>query len=200
MKASSRPATKLDADLLTHEEIDRLLKACSRRAPSGKRNKALICVLWRCGLRLGEALALTVKDVSLDEFTVTVQRGKSGRRVVGLDTGTAILIDQWLVSRRKLGVGSQAPLFCTLTGTEIDQSYIRHLLPRLAKKVRIDSRCHAHSLRHRYAIDLIQEGADLITVRDLLGHASAQTTQTYLSRIGASEAVQFARNRTWEPA
>lgn len=200
MTKTTRQGPKLDADLLTHEEIDRLLKACSRRAPSGRRNKALIAVLWRCGLRLGEALALTVKDVSLDEFTITVQRGKSGRRIVGLDTGTAILIDQWLTSRRKLGIGSRAPLFCTLAGTEIDQSYVRHLFPRLASKVRIDRRCHAHSLRHRYAIDLIQEGADLITVRDLLGHRSAATTQTYLSRIGASDAVDFAKQRTWSPA
>ena len=108
--------TLVDADLLSHEEIDRLLRACSRRAPSGRRNRALIAVLWRCGLRISESLALGVKDVDLAGFSVTVQHGKSGRRVVGLDLGTALLLDQWLVSRRKLRVGSQAPLFCTLQG------------------------------------------------------------------------------------
>lgn len=187
----------LDADLLSHEEIDKLLRACSKRAPSGRRNRALIALLWRCGLRLGEALALTPKDVDLQESVVRVQQGKSGKRVVGLDLSTGLLIDQWLVGRKKVGVGNQAPLFCTLQGGQIDQSYIRHLLPRLAKKVGIQKRCHAHSLRHRFAVDLIQEGADLLTVRDLLGHSSAATTQTYLSRIGASDAVEFARQRTW---
>jgi len=192
---------KLDADLLTHEEIDKLIKACSKRAPSGRRNRALIVLLWRSALRLGEALALSVKDVNLEEFTIIVQRGKGGkRRVVGLDVGTALLIDQWLVNRRKLGIGNRAPLFCTLQGGPLDQSYVRHLLPRLAKKAGVEKRVHAHGLRHRASVDLIKEGADLITVRDLLGHSSAATTQTYLSRLGASDAVEFAKQREWEPA
>lgn len=195
------PATRrrrtLDADLLSHQEIDRLLRACSKRAPTGRRNRALIAVLWRSGLRLGEALALSVKDVDLQEFTITVQRGKSGRRVVGLDLGTAVLIDQWLASRKKLRLGKSGPLFCTLTGGALDASYVRHLLPRLAEKAGIERRVHAHGLRHRYAVDLVKEGADLLTVRDLLGHRSASTTQVYLSRVGASDAVEFARKRTW---
>ena len=189
----------LDADLLNHEEIDKLLRACSKRAPSGRRNRALIVVLWRCGLRLGEALSLTPKDIDLTESVIRVQRGKSGKRVVGLDISTALLIEQWLVTRKKLGLRRDAPVFCTLNGGQIDQSYIRHLLPRLARKSGIERRCHAHSLRHRFAIDLIKEGADLLTVRDLLGHSSAATTQTYLSRLGASDAVEFARQRTWSP-
>jgi site-specific recombinase XerD len=187
----------LDADLLSHDEIDQLLRACSKRAPTGRRNRALIAILWRSGLRLGEALALTPKDVDLQEFVIRVQQGKTGKRVVGLDLSTALLIDQWLVSRKKLRIPAQRLLFCTLSGGPLDQSYVRHLLPRLAKKAGIERRVHAHGFRHRYATDLIREGADLITVRDLLGHASAATTQVYLSRIGASGAVEFARSREW---
>ena len=194
---STKLVRQLDADLLSHEEIDRLLRACSKRAPSGRRNRALIAVLWRCGLRLGEALALTPKDIDLQEFVIRVQKGKTGKRVVGLDLSTALLIDQWLVSRKKLGTPTKRPLFCTLSGGPLDQSYIRHLLPRLARKAGIEKRVHAHLFRHRFATDLIREGADLITVRDLLGHASAATTQVYLSRIGASGAVEFARRREW---
>lgn len=140
---------------------------------------------------------MTPKDVDLQEFVIRVQRGKTGKRVVGLDLSAALLIDQWLVSRKKLRIPAHQPLFCTLRGGPLDQSYVRHLLPRLAKKAGIERRVHAHGLRHRHAIDLIQEGADLLTVRDLLGHSSAATTQTYLSRIGASGAIQFARQREW---
>lgn len=174
----------LAADLLSHAEIDRLLRTCSKRAPSG--------------LRIGEALTLGVKDVDLQEFVVRVQTGKTGKRVVGLDLPTALLVEQWLLSRRKLGVGTRAPLFCTLKGGEVDQSHIRHMMKRRATRAGIEKRAHAHMLRHRFAIDLIKEGADLLTVRDLLGHASASTTQTYLSRIGASDAVAFAQQRKWE--
>jgi site-specific recombinase XerD len=191
---------QLDADLLTRAEVEQLIAACSRRAPTGKRNAALITVAWRCGLRASELLSLTPKDVDLAEGRLVVQRGKNGkRRVVGLDSGTSALIERWLDARRKLRLPASAPLFCTLQGGRIDTSYLRHLLPRLARRASIERRVHPHALRHRYAADLIAEGASLPTVRDLLGHSSTATTSVYLSRIGASEAVEFARNRSWAP-
>ena len=189
---------KLDADLLTHDEIQRLLKMCSKRAPTGRRNAALIAIMWRSALRVGEALALMPKDVDLQELRVVVQRGKGGkRRVVGIDLGTALIMDKWMASRKKLGINNRAPMFCTLKGSPLDQSYIRHLLPRLAAKAGIEKRVHAHGFRHRAAVDLVKEGADLLTVRDVLGHSSAATSQVYLSRIGASDAVAFASARSW---
>jgi integrase/recombinase XerD len=195
-----KKTTQLDADLPTRGEVEQLIAACSRRAPSGQRNAALIAVAWRCGLRASELTALAPKDVNLQEGRVTVQRGKSGRRTVGIDGGTAALVERWLVTRRKLRVSASAPLFCTLAGGRIDTSYLRHLFKRLARKAGIERRIHPHACRHRFAVDLIQEGADLLTVQQLLGHASAATTSVYLSRIGASSAVEFARNREWAVA
>jgi site-specific recombinase XerD len=189
---------RLDHDLLSTQEVEALLKSCSRSAPTGVRNRALIAVLWRCGLRIGEALALLPKDIDVQGGTVTVQHGKGDkRRVVGLDPGTTALLQQWLAKRSVRVRSRTAPVFCTLGGHQIDQSYVRHLLPRLARRAGIDKRVHCHGLRHRHAVDLVKEGADLLTVRDLLGHSSAATTQTYLSRIGASDAVEFARKREW---
>lgn len=195
---TSKPKRKLDADLLTPIEIERLLRFCSNRAPTGIRNRAMLALAWRSGLRLGEVLALQTKDIDLDGATLVVQHGKGGkRRIVGLDAGTAALIARWLEVRRRRGINGRAPVFCTLQGAEIDQSYVRHLLPRLAAKAGIAKRTHFHGLRHRFATDLIKEGADLLTVQRLLGHESAATTSVYLSRIGASEAVAFARERVW---
>lgn len=116
-----------------------------------------------------------------------------------LDAGTGALISRWLEVRRKLEIRSRSPLFCTLRGGELDQSYIRHVLPRLARRAGIEKRCHAHALRHAYAIELEREGATISTIRDLLGHSSAAVTDTYLRRIGASEAIDFSRQRQWEP-
>ena len=108
--------SRLDADLLTGGEIELLMRRCSRRAPTGVRNRALIAVLWRCGLRLGEALALAAKDFDPDAGTLVVQRGKGGkRRVVGVDAGTVALVGRWLELRRKRGIAG-GPLFCTLAG------------------------------------------------------------------------------------
>ncbi len=196
---NGRNGSKLDADLLTGDEIERLMRRCSRRAPTGVRNRALIAVLWRCGLRIGEALALAVKDFDPDSGTLVVQRGKGGkRRVLGVDSGTVELVSRWLELRGKRRIPSGGPLFCTLRGRRLDQSYIRHLLPRLARKAGVERRAHAHGLRHAFAVDLVRAGAPLYVVRDALGHASVATTQVYLTRVGAHEAVDVMRNREWD--
>jgi site-specific recombinase XerD len=190
----------LDADLLTGHEVEALIRVCSNRAPTGIRNRALIALAWRTGLRLGEVLSLGPKDLDLRGGMLVVQRGKGGkRRIVGMDAGTIALIERWLEARKRRGINSRAPVFCTLTGEELDQSYIRHLLPRLARKAGIDKRVHAHALRHCYAVELEREGASVSTIRDLLGHSSLAVTDRYLRRIGAGEAVDFARQREWKP-
>jgi site-specific recombinase XerD len=192
---------RLDADLLSGDEVEALMRACSRRAPTGRRNRAMIAVMWRCGLRCSELLALMPKDVDPEAGRVIVQRGKGGkRRVLGLDLGTSLVIEQWLVSRRKLGLGSKSPLFCTLQGGAIDPSYLRHALPRIARRAGIEKRVHPHGLRHAVAVDLVRSGAPSYAVRDALGHESLQTTQVYLSRVGGHEVVEIMRGREWTPA
>lgn len=198
-KGQPMAGRRLPEDALSSADIEALLRACSWRAPSGIRNAALIAVLWRCGLRLGEALALRPHDVDLDAGTVIVQNGKGDkRRVVGMDAGTRALVAEWMKVRTKRVRSRTALLFCTLGGRPIDQSYIRHLLPRLARRAGIEKRTHAHGLRHAYAVALEREGARLSTIRDLLGHGSAATTDRYLRRLGAGDAVAFARDREWE--
>src|SRR4249919_1015045 len=169
MAANGRRRATLDADLLSNLEVELLMRQCSRRAPTGVRNRALIAVCWRCGLRIGEALALAPKDFDPDSGTLVVQRGKGGkRRVVGVDAGTVSLVGRWLERRRRLPASYGAPLFCTLAGGPMDQSYIRHVLPRLARKAGIERRVHAHGLRHAFAVDLVRAGAPLYVVRDAL--------------------------------
>jgi integrase len=110
--------SKLDADLLTTAEIEELMRECSRRAPTGVRNRALVALLWRCGLRIGEALALAVKDFDPDSGTLVVQRGKGGkRRVVGVDSGTAALVSRWLEVRRKRRIPDGGPSFARFGGS-----------------------------------------------------------------------------------
>jgi site-specific recombinase XerD len=189
---------KLDADLLTPHEIEALIKTCSNRAPTGIRNRAMIALAWRTGLRIGEVLALRPKDLDLRAGTVIVQHGKGDkRRVVGMDAGTAALLNRWLEIRKKRDINGRSPVFCTLNGGPLDQSYIRHLLPRLGRKASIDKRVHCHGFRHSHAFELEREGATVSQIRDLLGHSSLAVTDRYLRRIGASEAIEFSRQRDW---
>lgn len=192
---------RLDADLLTRQEIESLIRVCSPRAATGIRNRALIAVSWRCGLRIGETLALLHKDVDLDNGTLIVQHGKNDkRRVLGIDAGTTELIRRWIAVKQKRRLPARSPLFCTLQGAAIDQSYVRHLLPRLANRAGIEKRVHAHGLRHTFAVELEAEGAVLSTIRDALGHSSAAVTDRYLQRVSGSAATAFVRERSWSPS
>jgi site-specific recombinase XerD len=185
-----------DTDLLSSAVIEALIKACSHRAPTGIRNRAMIALAWRSGLRIGEVLAVRPKDLDLNAGTVIVQRGKGGkRRVVGLDAGTAALIQRWLDVRGKRGFNGRACVFCTLSGGVIEESYVRHLLPRLARKAGIDKRVHAHGLRHAYATELEREGATVSTIRDLLGHSSLAVTRQKPQTVQADRVgPRFSRN------
>jgi site-specific recombinase XerD len=198
-ESTQRPS--LEADLLTRQDVEALLRVCSRRAPTGVRNRALIVLLWRCGLRISEALDLRPKDIDLDQGTVIVQRGKGGkRRVVGIDAGALAVVARWLEVRAKLGITSSRPLICTLQGGHVDPSYARHLLPRLARRAGVERRVHPHGLRHAHAVELEREGAPLSTIRDALGHSSAAVTDRYLRRVGGSAAAEFGRGRSWAGA
>jgi site-specific recombinase XerD len=198
--ARAADSRKLPPEVLTEDEAKALIRACSRRGSAGIRNAALIAVLWRTGLRLGEALALMPdRDVDLDLGEVKVRHGKGDRdRTTGLDLTAVTLVQRWMDRRDLLGLHELHPLFCTLNGGWLDQSYVRHALARLRKRAGIQHRVHAHGLRHTYAAELAREGTPTIKVRDLLGHQSIATTDRYLGRIAPHELVQLNRSRTWE--
>ncbi len=196
---SSSTSRRRPPEVLSEAEAIALLKACSSRAPTGVRNRALIAVLWRCGLRISEALALELRDLDLDAGTVRVRHGKGDRsRTVGLDEQTSALLSRWIDRRRGLGPGARAPVFCTLQGGRLDSSYVRRLLPRLARKAGIDRRVHAHGLRHTYASELAREGTAINVIRDALGHTSLAVTDRYLRDVAPTHVIDTMRARRWE--
>ena len=188
-------------EVLTEAEAIALIKACSARAPTGIRNRALIAVLWRGGLRISEALALELRDLDLEAGTLRVRHGKGDKsRTVCLDEQTAALLQRWLDRRRRLSPGARAPVFCTLQGGRLDPSYIRHLLPRLAAKAGIERRVHAHGLRHTYAAELAREKTPINVIRDALGHTTLSVTDRYLRDVAPMHVIEAMRARRWEAA
>jgi site-specific recombinase XerD len=197
--SSSRPRRRRrPPEVLTEPEAIALIRACSSRAPTGIRNRALIAVLWRSGLRISEALALELRDLDLQAGSLRVRHGKGDKsRTVGVDEQTAALLARWLDSRRRLSPGARAPVFCTLAGGRVDPSYVRHLLPRLARKAGIDRRVHAHGLRHTYASELARERTPINVIRDALGHTSLAVTDRYLRDVAPMHVIDTIRARSW---
>ena len=148
-------------EVLTREEVRALIEACGHSA-TGLRNRSLIVVLWRAGLRVSEALALQPSDLDAAAGTLRVPRGKTGHRTVGLDPEALALVGQWALHRRAvLGLKGRKPLFCTLRGVVLRPSYVRSLLKRLAKRAGVERRVHPHALRHTMAAELLREGASV---------------------------------------
>src|ERR1700733_15976648 len=105
-------------DVLTDSEVKSFIAACSRRAPTGVRNRAMLAVMWRCGPRIAETLALTLNDVDREHGVLSIQHGKGDKpRHVKLDETTVALLELWIERRRSLGHnGKGKPLFCKLDG------------------------------------------------------------------------------------
>ena len=171
---------------------------CSNVAPTGIRNRALITVMYRGGLRLGEALALKPKDIDPKQGTITVLHGKGDRRrTVGMDAVAMGVVMRWVERRKALGLTGRSPLFCTLAGKPLKPSYVRTLLPRLAEKAAIEKRVHPHGLRHTMAFELMMEGVPVPVIQRQLGHASLATTDRYLSHIAPRDVVETMQRREW---
>lgn len=197
MPRTSTRGRRFPPEVLSANEMERLLAACGA-GPTASRNRALLAVLYRTGLRISEALALRPKDVDLDAGAVRVLVGKGGRpRTVGIDAGAAALVRVWLEATARRDLPPDVALFCLLDGRAVTDSYVRVLVPRLARKAGIDKRVHAHGLRHTHASELRAEGVDIGIISQQLGHRSISTTARYLDHIAPWAVVEAVRKRNW---
>jgi site-specific recombinase XerD len=177
------------AEPLTPAEVNALLAACSRRAPTGIRNRALITFLYRSGLRINEALALRLADVDLEAHSIRLLDTKSGKaQTRGFHPAADDALARWLDTRRARGIRN-GRLFCTLDGGPLRDNYVRAMLPRLARRAGIDKRVHAHGLRHTFAVELEAAGTPVTTISKLLGHSSVAVTARYLDHLTNRQAV-----------
>ncbi|MBX3316694.1 MAG: tyrosine-type recombinase/integrase [Phycisphaeraceae bacterium] len=204
-----KPKRRLPPEVLTDEEVRALLDACGRYTPVALRNRALITLMYRAGLRVSEALTLQPKDVDLENGIVRVLHGKGDRyRAVGLDPGAAAVVAAWLAERgrgqrvaaRGHGAGgplAAAPLLCTAYGTPLTTGYVRRLMKRLGRQAGIAKRVHAHGLRHTHAAQLRSEGVDVGIISRQLGHRSLLTTIRYLDHVQPTAVVDAMRGRVW---
>lgn len=186
---------------LTRSEVQALISACSRRAPTGVRNRAMIAVLYRGGLRLSEALSLRPENLDLETGEGFTREGKGYKaRPFALDEGTLEFTEQWKRVRANLARTRgfspvEAPLFSTLTGGEISPRYVQAALKRLGEKAGIEKRVHPRGLRYAFATELAREGVPTDAIQAALGHENIETTERYLSRL-SNPGVRSIVNRT----
>ncbi|CAG1010340.1 Tyrosine recombinase XerH [Phycisphaerales bacterium] len=193
-----RPRRRFHPEVLTDAEARALIDAVPGPPFSKARNRALLAVLYRAGLRLNEALCLRPKDVDAGGGAIRVLFGKGGRsRTVGVDAGALAFLAAWAAERAGLGVAADAPLFCSRSGRAVTSAYVRRLLPDLARRAGVQKRVHAHGFRHTHAAQLRAEGVDIGIISKQLGHKSLLTTILYLDHVAPTAVVEAIGRRDW---
>jgi integrase/recombinase XerD len=166
---------------LSAGETERLIEAAGGVTPRGMRDRALVELLYGAGLRISEALGLEKASVALDERFVRVL-GKGGKeRLVPLGRPAADAVRRYLaLGRPHLDRRHRPDLFLNARGGTLTRAGAFLILRRLAEKAGLDpTRVHPHLLRHSFATHLLEGGADLRSVQEMLGHADLSTTELY---------------------
>ena len=180
--AANLPTPKRDRklpDTLTQGEVDRLLGSVEDDTVAGQRDQAMLELLYSAGLRISELLDLNVDDVDIQERTVRARGKGSKTRVVPIGRLAARAIQVWMDEGRPTVNPDGPQLFTNLRGQRLSRQGGWKIITARAKKAGLDGRVHPHTLRHSFATHLVEGGADLRVVQELLGHASVNTTQVY---------------------
>jgi integrase/recombinase XerD len=169
---------------LALEDVERLLAAAGTDEPMALRDRALLEFLYGTGARVSEAVALDVDDVDREDRTVILD-GKGGKqRLVPVGSYACRAIDDYLVRlrpelTRKARSGNAGALFLNARGGRLTRQGAWTVLGAVAERAGLAGKVSPHTLRHSFATHLLDGGADIRTVQELLGHSSATTTQIY---------------------
>ena len=165
------------------EDVERLLEAASvGDTPASLRDRALLELLYGTGARISEAVGLDVDDVEREDGVVRL-RGKGGKeRIVPMGSYATAALSAWLVRGRPVlatrGDGTPA-LFLNTRGSRLSRQSAWSVLRTCAERAEVEGHLSPHTLRHSFATHLLEGGADVRVVQELLGHASVTTTQVY---------------------
>ena len=168
---------------LTVKEIDKLIDSIDIKSKNKIRNKAIIEILYSCGLRVSELITLKVSDLYFNESIIKVTGKGNKERFVPISKGAIKYIEKYLNEIRifqKIKKGSEDTLFLNERGNGLSRVMIYIILNDLKIKAEINKKIGPHTLRHSFATHLLENGADLITIQNMLGHENIVTTERYL--------------------
>lgn len=178
---SPRHGRKLP-EVLSIEEIDRMIEAIDMRSAEGQRNRAIIEILYGCGIRVSELVNLEISKIFFDEGFILV-RGKGNKeRIVPMSEVAIGEIRKYLEERSKIDIkpGEDHILFLNRRGHRLTRVMIFYIIKRLATLAGIRKTISPHTLRHSFATHLLEGGANLRAIQQMLGHESIATTEIYI--------------------
>lgn len=167
-------------EVLSIEEIDGIIDQIDLSKPEGHRNKAIIETLYGCGLRVSELINIRLTDIHTIERYIIINGKGNKQRLVPAGRKTLKEIDLYLQHRSRMSVIHDANvLFLNRRGRRMTRAMIFHIVKELASGAGIKKNIHPHTFRHSFATHMVQAGADLRAVQEMLGHESILTTEIY---------------------
>jgi integrase/recombinase XerD len=183
-------------DTLSIEEIDSIISIIDLSKLQGERNRAIIEVLYGCGLRVSELISLKISDLFFEEGFIKVTGKGNKQRFVPIGSLTIKFID---IYRNEIRVhqvikpNAQDTLFLNRRGNELTRSMIFHIVKELTEKAGIQKNISPHTFRHSFATHLLENGADLRAIQQMLGHESITSTEIY-THLDKSHLSQIINN------
>ena len=168
-------------EVLTTEEVDRLEQAIDLSKWEGQRNKAIIEVLFSCGLRVSELVNLKMSALYLDEQFVRIMGKGNKERLVPISENAIEQLKYWFIDRSHMSIkpGEEDYVFLNRRGAHLTRTMILIMIKRLGAEAGIQKTISPHTLRHSFATALLEGGADLRAIQSMLGHESIGTTEIY---------------------
>ena len=169
-------------DTLAIEEIDQLIKAIDLSSAQGERNRAILETLYGCGLRVSELTSLKISDLFFKEGFIKITGKGDKQRFVPIGDTTIKYIELYRKEVRvhqKIPPKAQDTLFLNRRGNQLTRAMIFTIIKQLAEKIGINKVISPHTFRHSFATHLLENGADLRAIQQMLGHQSITTTEIY---------------------
>lgn len=165
---------------LNNSDMDKLFGVCNDNTPIEQRNSLVIELLYATGLRVSELVNIKVCDINIKERVIKVL-GKGGKeRIVIYNNHTSNALNKYLNDGyNEFNKKNSEYLILNKNGDKLSDRYIRNIIDQCIKKAGINIKISPHTLRHTFATDMLEQGADLVTVKELLGHESLNTTSIY---------------------
>lgn len=165
---------------LTIEEVNNLLATFDNQTPKEIRNKAMIEIMYSCGLRVSELVNLKIKDINMEEKIIKITGKGQKQREVPIRDEAIFFLNKYINSVRKnLNIIDKQYVFLNKNGKKLTRQYFFEIIKEHAKLAGINKTISPHTLRHSFATHLISNGASLNAVKELLGHQNIETTQIY---------------------
>lgn len=185
LSAPKRP--KSLPKFLTPDEVEKILNNVKIETPAGFRNRVILELLWATGMRVSELSNLNFGDLNLEENEIRVFGKGAKERIVLVSNRAKDYLNQYINTARKLiapeyntgEINDDTPLFINNTGYRLQNKTIRKVINETVEKIELPKKVTPHVFRHSFATKLIENGADLRVVQELLGHAGISNTQIY---------------------